>query len=817
MAQRLCMGCMAHYEDYDTICPYCGYNMDTPPEEPYHLLPGTVIGGKYIVGKAIGYGGFSVTYIGYDYSIDKKIAIKEFLPSEFATRTPGVAAVSIFSGDRAEQFDKGVHKFIDEAKRLAQFRGTGGVSDVYDVVEENNTAYIVMEYLEGETLKEYLAREQKVDPYTAVEIMLPIIRTLKIVHSHGLLHRDIAPDNIYLTTKGEVKLIDFGAARQATSTSHSKSLSVIVKPGYAPPEQYRSRGEQGPWTDVYGCGATLYKMITGVTPEDAMERDAKDDLEDLSDYSIDIPENIETAVMNAMNLDIEERTLDMDRLEYELTTQDKIERIRVVKKRKDFGHWPKWMKISMVSGLSAVVLVAILITVGIIGGWIKIGSDSVRVKRVPNIVNMAEEDAKDAVDAVGISLKITDKQESDEIPKGCVLSQSIDAGVEVEKDMVVEIVISGGVGYEYMPNLVGELQKTAVDELETAGMHVKVVTGESEIAPGYVYEQSVTVDEKVERGTEIVLSVSTGDSSYDAQARTTVPSFTNASWEDARTKARDHRVYIYKAETSDDYTISEDKVTKQDIKAKTEVNVGREIGLSVSLSKKRTHVPDVQYKKQSEAEELLTKYGLTFKIEYQKDDTVASGCVISQSIPEGEEVDSGTEITLVVSEGKEQPSTRAYTEVVTTTEEYRSEEPSTEVTTETTTAKATTEATEEDDDMVYVPSVVGMSDEEAIKTLNSAGLNYTLEPRNDGGKSTNNSVLGQDVAGGSTVERGTYVHLLICDNMTETVMEYRYSDTWDDDTGEWTDWSEWEKLDEMPTGHGAVESRETEEYGYPAY
>ena len=194
---------MKKYSDAYNACPYCGFPADAGPQEPYHLTPGTIIGGKYIVGRAVGYGGFSVTYIGYDYSIEKRVAIKEYLPSEFATRSPGTSTVSIFSGDKAEQFHGGIEKFVDEAKRLARFRGTPGVTEVYDVVIENNTAYIVMEFLEGETLKRYLEREGRIAPERAVSMMLPIIRTLEQVHAQGLLHRDISPDNIFLTSSGE--------------------------------------------------------------------------------------------------------------------------------------------------------------------------------------------------------------------------------------------------------------------------------------------------------------------------------------------------------------------------------------------------------------------------------------------------------------------------------------------------------------------------------------------------------------------------------------------------------------------------------------
>lgn len=144
---------------------------------------------------------------------------------------------------------------------------------VFDSFEENGTAYLVMEYLEGETLTALLEREGKLEPERAITLLEPVIRSLETVHATGIIHRDIAPDNIFLTKDGRVKLIDFGAARYAT-TSHSRSLTVIIKPGYSPEEQYRSRGEQGPWTDVYALAAVLYRTITGETPPDALERRA---------------------------------------------------------------------------------------------------------------------------------------------------------------------------------------------------------------------------------------------------------------------------------------------------------------------------------------------------------------------------------------------------------------------------------------------------------------------------------------------------------------------------------------------------------------
>ena len=273
MSKR-CLGCMELFGDEFSICPHCGYVVDTPVENPVHIEPGTLLNDRYIIGKVLGYGGFGVTYIGWDGRLEQKVAIKEYFPSEFSTRMPGQSQVTVFNGEKNEQFYDGLKKFVEEAKHLAKFQNEDGIVKIFDSFIENDTAYIIMEYLEGETLKEYLKREKNIPEDEAVEMLMPVMKSLQVVHEVGLIHRDIAPDNIFLTTSGEVKLIDFGASRYAT-TSHSRSLTVIIKPGFSPEEQYRSRGDQGPHTDVYAIAATLYKMITGKNPPDAMERRAK--------------------------------------------------------------------------------------------------------------------------------------------------------------------------------------------------------------------------------------------------------------------------------------------------------------------------------------------------------------------------------------------------------------------------------------------------------------------------------------------------------------------------------------------------------------
>lgn len=367
-----CLGCMELHSREFEICPECGYVSGMMPENPLHIYPGTYLKNRYIIGKVIGSGGFGITYIAWDTLLKTKVAVKEYLPSEFSTRSSGQTKVTVFTGDKTVQFTDGKDKFVDEAKRLAKFQNESGIVKIFDSFEENNTAYIIMEYLDGCTLGEYLEINGKMDADKAIELITPVIESLNSVHEVGIIHRDVAPDNIFVTKNGDVKLIDFGASRYAT-TSKSRSLSVLIKPGYSPEEQYRSRGDQGPHTDVYSLAATLYKMITGVTPPDALERRAyyekkrKDILEPITKYSKEITDNQEAAIYNALNIKIEDRTPDTVTLLGELTSETKVKRNKGTLKKIDPLTWPLWLKIGIPAALVIFITLGVLLATGIIG------------------------------------------------------------------------------------------------------------------------------------------------------------------------------------------------------------------------------------------------------------------------------------------------------------------------------------------------------------------------------------------------------------------------------------------------------------------
>ncbi len=313
MELNLCMGCMREAGNQE-ICPYCGFSRNGYRQNSYSLPLETILAGKYLVGRVIGEGGFGITYVGYDLAQKVKIAIKEFYVRELAVRdihTPSGLAVTASSQGTVFQQEK--RKFLEEAQRLARFWGLAGIVEVRDFFQENGTAYIIMEFVEGQTFQQVIDRQGgRVPPGQVLEMMRPVMESLEKVHQAGLIHRDISPDNIMITPDMKGKLIDFGAARNFIQ--RAQNMSVILKPHYAPLEQYSSNGRQGPWTDVYGLCATMYRAITGCLPNLATDRQERDFLRYPSELGIKMPENQEAALMRGLSLPARERFQSMGEL-----------------------------------------------------------------------------------------------------------------------------------------------------------------------------------------------------------------------------------------------------------------------------------------------------------------------------------------------------------------------------------------------------------------------------------------------------------------------------------------------------------------------
>lgn len=303
-----CYYCMEDYNDeIDVICPYCGNDVVDLSNDSNCLCAGYVLKGRYVIGRVLGDGGFGITYIGYDLNLGRKIAIKEFFPQECATRQRGESEIVPHSGERGERYRKGLEGFKEEASRLANLGSVEGVVNVYDVFADNGTAYIVMEYIHGETVAQMMERKKHLGFGTTMNIIVPVLRSLDKVHKAGIIHRDVSPQNIMRTPEGKMVLIDFGAARQFSLTLN-KSLSVVLKQGYAPVEQYDNKMQQASWTDVYATAATMYYMLTGVTPEYSYTRLLSDGLAPISELNPNLPPQLDDILAKALEVRPEDRT-----------------------------------------------------------------------------------------------------------------------------------------------------------------------------------------------------------------------------------------------------------------------------------------------------------------------------------------------------------------------------------------------------------------------------------------------------------------------------------------------------------------------------
>ncbi len=317
-------------KDEQSACHACGYSADTGPESLLHLPPGTVLQGKYLIGRVLGQGGFGITYLAYDTTLNIKLAIKEYLPQYLATRATGQNEVSVIKSSLLNDFKYGLSKFLEEARTLARFIEHPNVVSVRDFFEANGTAYLVMGYVEGLTFQKYLENKGGiVDVEQALQIFMPVLDALKDVHTTGILHRDISPENLLIDTTGRVVLVDFGAARQAMGVQ-SKSLSVIMKAGYSPEEQYRSKGVQGPWTDIYAVAATLYHTITGVMPLESLDRLVEDSLVPPSHFGVECSYEFEQVLLKALEVRAQNRYQAVEEFQAELlavTSKRRVENI----------------------------------------------------------------------------------------------------------------------------------------------------------------------------------------------------------------------------------------------------------------------------------------------------------------------------------------------------------------------------------------------------------------------------------------------------------------------------------------------------------
>ncbi len=288
------------------ICETCGFDPDRYEQPPFALAPGSVLRGRYHLGAVLGHGGFGITYVGYDAQGKRRVAVKEFFPAAAVTRDirtgPQVRVEPSFSAE----FEKGVREFYNEAVVMKELAGTPTIVAVYDFFRENGTAYIVMEFVEGSGADKLIRARGALPFALTMTIYYPILKGLRVMHARSILHRDISPSNIILDGRMNARLIDFGASR-VYFEELSSDLTVILKHGYAPLEQYMRRGRHGPPEDIYAICASMYATLTGHVPPPAPERIRFDTLTPISAYPTDVPPAVEAVIMKGLALHATDR------------------------------------------------------------------------------------------------------------------------------------------------------------------------------------------------------------------------------------------------------------------------------------------------------------------------------------------------------------------------------------------------------------------------------------------------------------------------------------------------------------------------------
>ena len=303
--ERRCPYCMSPVQP-GSPCPACGRNWESYQPASHHLPPGSLLQDRYQLGRALGEGGFGITYLGWDTVLKRKVAVKEYFPTFLVSREVSLTLdVTCHTSGNQPTYEKGREQFLREAKTMAKLDSIPEIVQVLDHFPEHNTAYIVMEFLEGRTLKEVVAQSGPIPADTMLALLEPVLRAMEAMHQAGVIHRDISPDNLMELKDGTVKLMDFGCARDFQS---GLTETITLKHGFAPREQYSGR-DQGPWTDVYALCATVYYCLTGKVPPRATLRgeEEQDPMIPPRQLGADLIEEQERALLRGLSPKVENR------------------------------------------------------------------------------------------------------------------------------------------------------------------------------------------------------------------------------------------------------------------------------------------------------------------------------------------------------------------------------------------------------------------------------------------------------------------------------------------------------------------------------
>lgn len=534
---KICLGCLREISIHSGICPYCGFD-PLKSENPRFLRAGTRLAKRYTVGKTLGEGGFGITYTGYDNKEKRPVAIKEYFPANIVSRDTNSGRsqkISCFDGKDGKYFQEGIERFKKEAKTLEKAAFCNHVVQIYDYFEENETGYIVMEYVPGITVWQQVEKQGVFRPGEMLALLEPLMRDLQKLHEKGLLHRDISPDNMILRPDGVVKLIDFGAARKAEvdAQGSQKSMTVVVRQQYAPREQFSRNGRQGPWTDIYSLSATMYYMLTGKVPVSALERESEMASWKMQENLNRISPALAEVLEKGMAFQPEDRYSDFTVFLHALKEAVPMEkeRTRIEKtvyfnrEKKGRKVLPLWKKRRILIGVSA----ACILVLGSAIAWQKMSGEKTATVTetvhmtspepsaetealitMPRVEGERLEEALQRIKQADDSLSVVVEKQYSETAKDRIVSQSIAPGEQYKKGNKtdVTIVVSKGIEKVKVPNVVGKSLSEAKAVLKASGLKISLKKVFSNDEKNSILKQKE--NGKVKKGSVIHLTVSKG-------------------------------------------------------------------------------------------------------------------------------------------------------------------------------------------------------------------------------------------------------------------------------------------------------------------
>lgn len=676
---KFCINCMAKIRDTKDICPFCGQVQDEGVKSSFHLLPGfTLSNGRYLVGKAVRWDGFSITYMGRDLVGDNVVSIQEYMPEAIVRRQTGTAGLNCISKDVLEDYQRGLQCFIETADLMKEQSDLMvNTVRVLDSFYENGTGYVVLEYLNGQSVQKLLDNGHIFTWDSAKQVIDAVLEGVISLNQAGIYHQDIYPGCILLTADGQIKLSSPGGYRYLLIGKKIQRASV-VRNGYSAEEQYRNKGEIGPYTDVYGAGAVMFHMLTGKKPLSAADRIQKDTLQIPKEIQGSIPQNIRNALSNSLQVLPQNRTETPRKFQRELS-EKKVEKI-VVKTNTGGSSGKKTAAVIAAAVVGLCVLGAAAVGMLVKNGKAQKELTANQENLVPNLCGLTSEAAEDAAQKAGMQVEIVDKIPSAQ-PLDYVVSQTPEVNQAVDEDNTIKLTVSGSNETVMLFNSRGKAEKEALETLKSRNLDFKkerdvqkiYTTGaESEqIEKGQVI--AVLVDDEamqeenrvVEQKTHVILQVSLGD--YESEVpELTVPNLQGKTKEEAKEELNGLNsggpvFELAEGEAQNSLEFPKGEIISQDIeegevlRACDENGVPKKIVVTLSLGPREVTIPDVKYLTEAEAIDKLEEEGLQVSVQKIYSSAVSAGKVIGTS-PQTEEVaHEGDEVILKVSIGPEPP------------------------------------------------------------------------------------------------------------------------------------------------------------------